>query len=182
MKKPIGVAVFAACVLGILSCQDEPTTPKTYTVFTASLTSAAEVPLPATATTATGTVIATLNEKDQLTYNVHWMGLTGNATASHIHGPADEVTAAAVIVNFQTLAATPQVPAGATPAGAGNPAFTASAASGGASGTIKLDSTVTYSAGVRGDSLKKLLLAGLLYVNVHTAANGGGEIRAQLKQ
>ena len=35
---------------------------------------------------------------------------------------------------------------------------------------------------VSGDSLIKLLNAGLLYVNVHTAANAGGEIRAQLKK
>jgi hypothetical protein len=33
---------------------------------------------------------------------------------------------------------------------------------------------------VNGDSLKKLLLAGKTYVNIHTTTNQGGEIRAQL--
>ena len=173
MNKPIGV-VLAVCALALFACDDEPTTPKSFTIFTGELTGAKEVPTPTTVS-ATGTAIATLNEKDQLTYNVAWMGLTGNATGAHIHGPADEATAAPVIVNFQAL------PTGATPAGAGNSAFSANALSGGASGTIRLDTLITY-AGVRGDSLKKLLLAELLYVNVHTAANGGGEIRAQLKK
>ena len=173
MKKTTGVALFATCVFAMASCE-EPTTPKTFTVFTGNLNSTKEVPAVTTPSTATGTAIATLNEKDQLTYNVHWMGLTGNATASHIHGPGDAATAAPVIVNFQAL------PTGATPAGAGASAFSASAASGGASGTIRLDTAITYSGGVRGDSLKKLLLAGLLYVNVHTAANAPGEIRTQL--
>ena len=174
MKKTIGVAAFAVCVLGVISCDSEPTTPKSYTVFTGVMNSSKEVP--ANAATATGTLILTLNEKNQLTYNVHWMGLTANATGAHIHGPADAATNAAVIVAFTPTSGL--VPA--TPAGAGNPAYSATAASGGASGTIKLDTTFTYSGGVRGDSLLKLLNAGLLYVNVHTAANAGGEIRAQI--
>ncbi|MGE5102430.1 MAG: CHRD domain-containing protein [Deltaproteobacteria bacterium] len=33
---------------------------------------------------------------------------------------------------------------------------------------------------VNGDSLKKLLFAGLTYANIHTTANGGGEIRGQI--
>jgi hypothetical protein len=174
MRKTLGVAAFAACVLGVISCDAEPTTPKSFTVFTGVMNSSKEVPT--NAATATGTLILTLNEKNQLTYNVHWMGLTGAATGAHIHGPADAATNAGIIVSFSPTSGL--VPA--TPAGAGNPAYSSSAVSGGASGTIKLDTTFTYSGAVRGDSLLKLLNAGLLYINVHTAANAGGEIRAQV--
>jgi hypothetical protein len=181
MKKPIGVALFAACILSVASCDDEPTTPKSFTVFTGELSGTNEVP--ANATTATGTIILTLNEKNQLSYNIHWMGLTDTATNAHIHGPGDAATNAPVIVDFRRLA----LPAGvnthrdsATPPGAGAPAWSRVAASGGASGTIKLDTTMTYLGGVRGDSLLKLLNLGLLYVNVHTVANPGGEVRAQV--
>jgi hypothetical protein len=173
MKKTFALAALAACALAVGSCGDEPTTPKSFTLYESELAGANEVP-PVVAT-ATGTVLVTVNEKNQMSYNVHWMGLSGAATGAHIHGPADEATGgAAVIVNFQTL------PAGAIPTGAGNSAYSTSALSGGASGTIKLDNSITY-AGVPGDSLKKLLEAGLLYVNVHTTANAAGEVRAQIK-
>jgi len=33
---------------------------------------------------------------------------------------------------------------------------------------------------MNGDSLKKLLFAGLTYANIHTTQNGGGEIRGQI--
>ena len=38
----------------------------------------------------------------------------------------------------------------------------------------------TISTTVNGDSLKKLLLAGNAYVNIHTVSNPGGEIRGQI--
>ena len=40
--------------------------------------------------------------------------------------------------------------------------------------------TGTAAAGINGDSLKKLLFAGLTYANIHTSNNGGGEIRGQI--
>ena len=55
-------------------------------------------------------------------------------------------------------------------------------AAGSSSGNVKVTSTAVITATVSGDSLIKLLNKGLLYVNVHTAANAGGEIRAQLKK
>ena len=53
------------------------------------------------------------------------------------------------------------------------------ATSGTASGTITLGDRRS-SATVNGDSLKKLLLAGNAYANIHTTSNGGGEIRGQI--
>jgi hypothetical protein len=43
-----------------------------------------------------------------------------------------------------------------------------------------VDLKLAITATVSGDSLKTLLDAGQLYVNVHTVANGGGEIRGQI--
>ena len=55
-----------------------------------------------------------------------------------------------------------------------------SATSGSVSGSVTLNATTQISTTVNGDSLKKLLLANLTYVNIHTTSNPGGEIRAQL--
>jgi hypothetical protein len=54
-----------------------------------------------------------------------------------------------------------------------------------ASGTLAegyIDLTKDVSPGVSGDSLKTLLNNGSAYVNVHTAANPGGEIRGQIEK
>ena len=49
-----------------------------------------------------------------------------------------------------------------------------------ASGTIDISPTADITATVNGDSLRKLLNTGLLYVNVHSVNFGGGEIRGQI--
>jgi hypothetical protein len=78
--------------------------------------------------------------------------------------------AAGVILNFN-----PSVVPGVTFTGLGT------ATSGTASGTVTLTAANTFgNSAVHGDSIEKLLLAGATYVNIHTATNPAGEIRAQI--
>lgn len=112
---------------------------------------------PANKTTGTGTATFVLNgTRLRFTVTVH--GLTGPATMAHIH---------------------------LGKAGASGPpvyGFTIKHVAGGtlAQGYINLAKDV--SKGVSGDSLKTLLNNGSAYVNVHTAANPGGEIRGQIEK
>src|SRR5262245_41777037 len=79
--------------------------------------------------------------------------LTGPATMMHIHGPAGVTNRASVLTNLAGL----HLPAG-DPAKGG-----------------VIFGSVTFDAGTASN-----LLAGLTYVNIHTALNPGGEIRGQL--
>jgi hypothetical protein len=123
---------------------------------------------PAVVTGGSGGVVGagiTFNDvTDVLTINIAWgatngfTNLTGNATASHIHGPTASGGTAAftqnanVEIGLDTLAG-----------------FNNSASAGGFSGSV------TFTAAQAAD-----LLAGKNYINVHTAANSGGEIRGYL--
>jgi hypothetical protein len=80
-----------------------------------------------------------------LTWTVDYSGLSGPATAAHIHGPADPGANAGVVVPFTGNLASP----------------------------IKGSATLT-------DAQMAQLEAGKWYINVHTDANKGGEIRGQL--
>jgi hypothetical protein len=111
--------------------------------FHATLNGAAEVP-PVTGS-GTGTATVTLDTATkQIKYSVTYSGLSGAATAAHIHCGAAAGANAGVAVKFD------------------NPA---SPISGSATMT---DAQITD------------LEGGKCYVNVHTDANKGGEIRGQL--
>jgi len=105
--------------------------------------------VPAVTSSATGTFSGTYTPSTKaLNYTVTYAGLTGPATAAHLHyGDAKHTTPA------------PTVPFTGVP----------SAASGTFSGTVTLNA-------MQADSLK----AGRIYANIHTTANGGGELRANL--
>ena len=87
-----------------------------------------------------------------------FVDLTGDVSASHIHGftasppPTGFSQNAGVLYPLHTL-----------------PGFNTSATSGGFTGTVGIEEI--HEAG---------LLAGQTYINVHTRQNGGGEIRGQL--
>lgn len=100
---------------------------------------------------------------NQLTLNVGWgsgngfTNLSGNATLAHVHGPAAQSATAGVL--YDIIGGSPQ----------GSVVANANASSGGISGFLTLS-----------ESHEANLLSGLLYLNVHTATNGSGEIRGNL--
>ena len=128
--------------------------------FAASgLSGAKERPTPVT-TTATGSATFEVLTGGALRYTVTVAGLTG-ATMAHIHTAVADSAGPIAVTLFTS----------ATPAGP----LTGTLASGSFTGTnIQLT-------GVSMDSLLSLMRRGRTYVNVHTATNPLGEIRAQIQ-
>ena len=126
--------------------------------FNATLNGANERPTPVT-TAATGSATLTVNGAN-LDYTVTATNLVANASAAHIHAPADSETPAGVYVGFT-------VPSGQT-------SFTTTG-------------TITPADMAAPKSMAELLThirAGNAYVNVHSSPSPpgfpGGEIRGQL--
>jgi CHRD domain len=104
-------------------------------------------------TKAYGSLDVCYNKKTKLlTFRVKWTGLTGNPVGSHIHGEAAKGINAGVKFDF-----TAQLP---------------KTTSGSFTGSVVVDEVAIKEAG---------LLAGLYYVNIHTPAFPGGEIRGQIE-
>ena len=162
------VAAITASVCLAAACGDDDTVvvpPVSKIVaFKATLNGAGEVP--ANATTGTGTFSATLDTSTNVfTYDVTFTGLTSNVNNGHIHGPSLATATSGTTINFNTLP-------GST--------FSFGAQAGTAHGVTTLNSATQITATMNGDSLKKLLFAGLTYANIHTVNNGAGEIRGQI--
>jgi CHRD domain-containing protein len=167
------VAVGAACG------SDDTTTPPGSKIvhLSAALTPAGELGVNLKGDpTGSGKLTATLDTSTNVfTYDVQFTGLTSNVSLGHIHGPfipGGTPTSAGVILNFDP----------AVTGSAPNATFVGlkTATTGSATGTITLNAATQISATVNGDSLRKLLLAGFTYANIHTPQNGGGEIRGQI--
>ena len=124
--------------------------------YSASLTGGSEVP--ANASTATGTFTATLNEAAQtLSWSLTVPAIT-NATMAHIHAGAAGANGGIIVTLFM-----PAAPAGSVNAfGTAGPADLGGSFAGNWPGFVAA------------------LKSSGLYVNVHTSANPGGEIRGQL--
>lgn len=118
-------------------------------LLSTSLSGANERPNPVT-TAGTGSGHFLLIQ-DRLQVNATYGGLSGPATAAHLHGPADANANAGVLVDLAPLH---------------GGAF---GAAGGFAGMVTLN-PATVSA----------VVGGLTYMNVHTAANGPGEVRGQV--
>jgi hypothetical protein len=150
-------AVMAAIVIGATAAacgSDSVTTPITPT-FVATLNGAGENPV----NTATGTGTAqVVKNGTTYTYTIVYTGLSSAPTGAHIHAPALAGANANVIVPFT-------IPAGV-----------------GASGTLTGTFTSTNNVNISTDSLDKLMTNGNAYVNLHTTAKPGGEIRGQLSR
>ena len=113
----------------------------------ATLNSASEVP--ANTSTGKGSAEITVNDATkEVSWKVTFEGLTGDASAAHIHGPAAAGANAGVIQALGTPGA-------------------------GVKSPLEGKATLT-------DAQIADILGGRTYVNVHTVANKGGEIRGQL--
>ena len=146
----------ATGVLLVAGWTSHSTTPRPArsTTFTARMNGAQETP--ANNTKGSGSVTFTL-DGTKLKYSIEVKDLSGAATAAHVHVGAVGV--------------------------AGPPVYTFAIKAGTTSGTVAegtIELTTDASAGVPGDSLRKLLSNGNAYVNVHTKNFPGGEIRGQV--
>ena len=134
------------------------------THFNATMNSANEVPTP-TVTTGSGTATYTLNGST-VNYTVTYNNLSGPPTAAHIHlAPAG--VRGGVVVPFTGLPA--------TASGTFSGTFSAADVAGGFSDA---GTGMSIDAGNLNDLINQMRL-GNTYTNVHTTANGGGEIRGQ---
>ena len=131
-----------------------PTAQKSIT-YTAQMTGASETP--ATDSKATGTATFELSGT-HLRYTLSVKGLSGPATMAHIHVGAAGVSGPPVY------------------------SFTVKKLASGTLAKGSIDLAKEVGKGVSGDSLKTLLANGGAYVNVHTAAHPGGEIRGQIEK
>ena len=145
---------FAALLATVPACgDDDPVSPATS--FTATLTGANEVP-PVTTTATGAATLAVVNS--QLTYTVNVSNLS-NAVVAHIHVAA--------------AGANGPVRLNLCGTGAPEPGCT--------SGTgVLVTGTNGTALGITFDSLLSAMRTGGAYVNVHTSANQGGEIRGQV--
>lgn len=115
---------------------------------------------PANNSTAIGTLdVFYTKETRLLSYTFRWSGLTGPVIASHIHGVSPLGYNAGVVQTFN-LANIVRCNAAST------------TACGSYSGTFLVDGVVVK---------EEDLLNGMYYVNVHTSAFPGGEIRGQIR-
>jgi ABC-type amino acid transport substrate-binding protein len=125
--------------------------------YVASLSSANEVP-PVTTVTATGTATLVLDEDTKVaTLTGSVTGLSGDLTMAHIHGSAAAGANAGVLFTLEPKNDTANK-----------------------SATIKDAPTAAMAKITLTDDQITELKAGKFYVNVHTAANPGGEARGQL--
>jgi len=159
LRKLCAGAVTSVVILaGAAACSDDETGPTLETNFAATLSGAAERPTPVT-TTATGTSTVTINDANStITFSVSVTGLL-SPTLAHIHvGGVND----AGPIALSLLATAPAVGT-----------FTGVLATG----------TGTAAQIVAGETFATLAVkirAGTAYINVHTVANAGGEIRGQL--
>ncbi len=162
MKNPLSALALAVCLAA-----SSPAAILTYSVY---LTGPAEAPPNASPATGTGSAVYD-NVLHTLALNVNFSGLTGNTTASHIHGPTavPGTGTAGVATTTPTFAGFPLgVTSGSyaavldlTLASSYNPAFV-TAQGGIANAEVALTNSIAN---------------GTAYWNIHTSAFPGGEIR-----
>ena|SRR5438552_2494541 len=151
----IAAAILGAVVILVAAESCGNSTAPAPKMYVANLSPANEVP----AKTTTGTGVATFTDLgSEIDATLVLTNMTG-VIASHIHGPAAAGVNTGVIINlFLPNVATPTV-----------------------NGEVWHGSiTNANNANISLDSLRVLFNNGMAYVNVHTTANPGGEIRDQV--
>jgi hypothetical protein len=143
--------------------------------LTATLSGANEVP--AVTTTATGSAIFAIVNDTILSYRVDVVDID-SVTASHIHLGAAGVPGG-VIVTLFTGPGTCNAGTIASPRCRRDYTGAVNAGQIKASQMTQLPATFGTTIRARYDSLLVLMRNGGVYVNVHTRANGGGELRGQ---
>ncbi len=124
-------------------------------VFKADLTAGAEVP-PVTADGTGKATVTIADDESTVSWDVTYSGLTGDAAAGHIHFGGPDVSGP-VMIPFTTVSAT------------------------GSTGTFaKADYATGEGLPADWAGVLAAIRDGDAYVNIHTAANKGGEIRGQL--
>ena len=154
-----GVVTSVLIMGGAAACSDDdPPDPELETNFVASLSGAAERPTPVT-TSATGSATVTIDDASStFAFSVTVKGLLSPFMA-HIHVWGVDV---AVPIALSLLATAP-------PVGTFNGVL--ASGTGTAAQVVGGETFATLAAKIR---------AGTAYINVHTVANQGGEIRGQL--
>ena len=110
----VSALALSGCMSQPMTAKAEPMTMSMQT-FRAPLSAAAEVP--PNASTATGTAEASFDKASSvLKWRIVYTGLTGPATAGHIHGPALPGANAGVVVPFPSIASPAEGSATLTPA------------------------------------------------------------------
>jgi hypothetical protein len=171
------LSLAAAAAIALAACGSDSTTQPVSKIvnFTATMTPGGE-PSVTGNPTGSGTFTAKLDTSTGVfSWSGTFTGLTGNASLGHIHGPFPDgtKTSAGVLINFD-----PAANAGAT-------SFVGlkTATSGTFAGSINLASSApAFLTSMSNDSLRKLILNGAVYVNIHTPANPAGEIRGQISR
>lgn len=133
-----------ALIICLSSCDKDNDNPNV--TFKATLTGTSEVPSNSSSGSGSATLVFN-NDTKIFTISTTYAGLSGTATASHIHvGAAGTAPAGNVIFTFASVNVSP----------------------------------IIYTSAAISASQEADLRAGLWYVNIHTAAYPGGEIRGQL--
>lgn len=152
-----------ALVAAAAACSDEYPLLSPSTVrdqFTATLAGTSEVPPVTTQATGTGTLV--LYDTNTVRYEVTVANITA-VTAAHVHAGATGQNGPVMVTLFSTTTPTAAITGGVLRQG-------------------DITRSTTFTAPFTFDSLVNRMRAGTAYVNVHTSANPGGEIRGQLAQ